>query len=85
MTAPLFLVKSLSDPCLCGTVSKISKVLSLPYAPGQSQTAASLLHLHWLFVLVSFKGGDSVSYVPEALPEPILLIFKVPGFQSHWF
>ena len=66
---------------LQGTLRLVNN--SFLYAPCVFQTAASMLYLRWLFVMF-FQGTDSASYHPLGSPRPSLLIFKVPGFTSHW-
>ena len=73
-----------------GHILRIVNNSSLP-APGVFQTAASMLYLPELLVVLLcylFEGKDSVFPCPPALPELSLLVFLVlkfgpSGFQSQ--
>lgn len=61
--------------------SEINKYISFTYTSGAFQTADQCCVSAGLFVILFFKGGESVSYLPQALLELRSLIFKVLGVK----
>ena len=84
-----------SNRCLCWGWGREMPPACLPVEPCPSGTHSEmpwffkLLLLHCISVgclsCFVFKGGGLASSHPPALPEPNLLIFKVPGFKSSSF
>lgn len=57
---------------------------SLLHAPGIFQTDVSLLYLWGLLLCYLFKGGNLAPFLLWVVPEPSLLISKIPDFMSFW-